>query len=1398
MGERKTDCVSSGPEVSVIIPVYNAEKYLEECIRDVMQQTLKRIEIICVDDGSTDRSVGILNRLAAEDARIQVIQQENLYAGVARNRGFENATGKYVIFLDADDIFEPDMLMDAYHKMEETEAEVCVFQCNLYSEVSKTYKPCSWSFKKDYFIPGDVFNPQNDPYSDNIFRMFNGWAWDKMIRRDYILKNHFTFQNLRSTNDLYFTYMVLTHASRITTIDQIYVHQRVDNKKSISRTRDRSWNNFYYALLKMKDSLVEDSLYDRYRVAFGNYCVNLSLWQLDTVQGDAYVEMYELLQEEVFEKLGVCDLAKEEYFNQKEYEKIQKIMSSPMLPENLENVDIDSKSTGCQGPLVSVLMPSLNVGKYMEQCLASVMAQTLTNIEIICIDAGSTDGTLEIIQEAARKDSRITLIRSDRKSYGYQMNLGLKAAKGKYIGIVETDDYASADMYEILAKTALKTGADIVKSNYFKVSNEKIAYFESLKSLPYLTSFHPKDVPGVLNTTPAIWSALFSRDFLEQNHVDFLESPGASYQDTAFMLKAFVSAENIYLLKKAFYHYRTDNENSSGHSPGKVYCVCDEYAEVERFLGERKSLQKDFRWAVLDRKIEAYIWNYNRLGDELRLTYLYKIHDELADDLEAVLDEKPILKGGNRKSLEEIVSCPERYFLSHRGIESESTNMDVEGLTFEEMGTVPEQPYGKITVVVDEKADTWNALRDVGTEYVCLIGKADRISRFALSKLEECLEKTDVDVLAANAISVQSENGKIKSETKIRENLPKNQSFNLQEIDTRSIFLDLPAQKGFFLCRTDYLRKVIRDDQNFMQYDTARNMFLLVQADSVYVLDETVLIHIENEENPTDIQKQAEHFLREMNFAEEKLQALDTYIQYRCAFTNYLLSQTDQWLNKMYWQPYKRREFIVQLKKSGCVKDWMLEMEEPCYHEYFMRKMEGVLEGPDWYAALREKQQNDFEVLYSYRAKEAPLVSVVIPVYNTGEYLKDRVGSVQNQTIRSVEIICVNDGFCDDSLEYLRKMAETDPRIVVISQKNSGPFCARNHGLSVAGGRYVYFLDGDDYIATDALERMAALAEEKNLDVLLFDADVFYDDSGMSESESVSCRRLIPKDNYVRKYNMNQVFSGTEYLSATIKCGEYRACVPMEFMRREYLVSNGIQYYNGILHEDQSYAFEVLAKADRVMQIPERFYFRRVHPDSIMTSKPGFANIYGYFTGHREMLRVMDEVTVLNPETYDVLISYVYRHLGSTVHRYKQIGISERFYYYSLPTEECVMFENLVYRPAMAERTRDIEIGHLNSRMNVIRSQRDRRDQKIVRLTSELTARNIEIGHLNGRMNVIRDQRDRRDKEIACLTAEVSALKKQQKKLRRSRSYRLGRALTAPLRAMRRLWRKIRKKKEQK
>ena len=261
------------PAVSVIIPVYNAAEFLKDGLNSLLKQTLREIEIICVDDGSTDGSLVILKEFEKADARIRVIHQENQGAGAARNNGMDVARGKYLAFLDADDFFEKNMLKAAYDRAEETEAEVCVFNADLYDHTEKVYKKCTWAFRKQYFPEKEPFAATDENVRNNIFRMFNGWPWDKLYQREYVRRLGIKYQNLRTTNDMLFVFIALACASRISTVDEVLIHQRVNVRTSLSRTREKSWDCFYIALLAMQKELKDRGLYDTLERAFVNWAL---------------------------------------------------------------------------------------------------------------------------------------------------------------------------------------------------------------------------------------------------------------------------------------------------------------------------------------------------------------------------------------------------------------------------------------------------------------------------------------------------------------------------------------------------------------------------------------------------------------------------------------------------------------------------------------------------------------------------------------------------------------------------------------------------------------------------------------------------------------------------------------------------------------------------------------------------------------------------------------------------------------------------------------------------------------------------------------------------------------------------------------------------------------------
>ena len=219
------------------------------------------------------------------------------------------------------------------------------------------------------------------------------------------------------------------------------------------------------------------------------------------------------------------------------------------------------------------------------------------------------------------------------------------------------------------------------------------------------------------------------------------------------------------------------------------------------------------------------------------------------------------------------------------------------------------------------------------------------------------------------------------------------------------------------------------------------------------------------------------------------------------------------------------------------------------------------------------------------------VISVIIPIFNSELYLKECLDSVCNQTFRNLEIICINDGSSDNSLSILHEYGKQDTRIKIIDQKNGGPGMARNVGLNNSNGKYIYFMDSDDFLELNALEDLYSIAEEKNLDILLFKLCSFYDKT------YEKFKNPYYEMGFLNKYFKNKIFN---YRDLDEKVFSIPASPPGKFYKKE-LISD-IQFPEGIIFEDNPFFIEAILKADKVYFYEEYLYNRRIRDDSITTS----------------------------------------------------------------------------------------------------------------------------------------------------------------------------------------------------
>jgi glycosyltransferase involved in cell wall biosynthesis len=274
-------------------------------------------------------------------------------------------------------------------------------------------------------------------------------------------------------------------------------------------------------------------------------------------------------------------------------------------------------------------MPVLNGGKYLREAVDSVVNQTLRDIEFIVVDAGSTDGTLEILREYADKDSRIRILHSEKRSMGAQYNIGLDTAKGEFVGFIEADDCAALDMFESLCdKAESYHGIDYIKAdfNHFIDLPER-RHKQYCGVVPDRAMYNRVLEPYELCKLAGIvyfWSGVYKREFLNANAIRFNETPGAAFQDAGFANQCLMFADRAVYVDAAYYHYREDNDGSSHFKPNAYLFTIDEFLfivskmnrdERTRTVYKPKMLLRYF--AFFNAYMRKYLY-YHDITDELR------------------------------------------------------------------------------------------------------------------------------------------------------------------------------------------------------------------------------------------------------------------------------------------------------------------------------------------------------------------------------------------------------------------------------------------------------------------------------------------------------------------------------------------------------------------------------------------------------------------------------------------------------------------------------------------------------------------------------------------------------------------------------------------------------------
>lgn len=320
---------------------------------------------------------------------------------------------------------------------------------------------------------------------------------------------------------------------------------------------------------------------------------------------------------------------------------------------------------------VSIIVPIYNVEMYLVEALDSLQRQTLHDIEIICVNDGSKDNSLEIMKRYAEKDDRFIIIDKENGGYGKAMNVGLDKATGEYIGILEPDDYVPLNMYEDLYKVAKENDLDFVKADFYRFTTDektedKHMVYNHLDRTHenYNVVLCPREKPHVTKFIMNTWSGIYKRSFIEEYHIRHNETPGASFQDNGFFWQTFMYAKRAMFLDKPYYCNRRDNPNSSVNSKEKVYCMNIEYDHIRDIFMQKENREL---WEIMKgyynlKRLHNYMFTIGRISDEFKKEYVDRISAEFKRSEELGELDFSLFSPLEREKLALLIKQPSEYY----------------------------------------------------------------------------------------------------------------------------------------------------------------------------------------------------------------------------------------------------------------------------------------------------------------------------------------------------------------------------------------------------------------------------------------------------------------------------------------------------------------------------------------------------------------------------------------------------------------------------------------------------------------------------------------------------------------------------------------------------------------